>query len=82
MNKGLFWDVNLSELKQDEHSKFIIERVLCYGDQNDFSWLVQTYGSEKIKDIFSSSRNLDSRTVSCFNNVFGLQKELSDWRKL
>ena len=77
MNKNLFWDV--SAVNIDKDYVYIIERVLCYGNQDDFSWLLKNYSLEKIKEVFLSSRNFDPKTTSCFNNFFGLRKESSHW---
>ena len=79
MNESLLWDINA--INPDKDYAYIIERILCYGDHDDFSWLLKNYGLEKIKEVFISGRNFDQKTTSCFNNFFGLQKEALHWRE-
>ena len=73
MNESLFWDANAVDLDKD--SVYIIERILCYGNQDDFSWLLENYSLEKIKEVYISGRNFDPKTISCFNNIFGCEKK-------
>ena len=45
---NLFWDANLSELKMDESRGYIIQRVLEYGQMNDWLLINRYYGLDQI----------------------------------
>ena len=50
---NLFWDANLSELKMDESRGYIIQRVLEYGQMNDWLLINSYYGKAPFyKDCF------------------------------
>ncbi|MFA4998417.1 MAG: hypothetical protein WC514_00085 [Candidatus Paceibacterota bacterium] len=67
---SLFWDVR--DLDPQKHARFIIERILAFGDENDFSWAVGFYGKEKIKECFLKSRSLDRKSTSFWCQYFNL----------
>ena len=45
---NLFWDVDPLQLKMDECPGFIIQRVLEYGQLNDWLLINRYYGLDKI----------------------------------
>lgn len=54
--QSLFWDVDLSFLDSKEHSSYIIERVLDFGDDEDIRWLFSTYPKAVIRETLEHSR--------------------------
>lgn len=59
---SLFWDVK--NLDPRRHARFIIERILAFGDKDDFDWAVDFYGKEKIKKCFLKNKILDKKSLS------------------
>lgn len=70
--KSLFWDVNT--LDPVKNKKFIIERILNYGDEVDFCWAKETYGDKKIKEALLKSRALDKKSLSFWCQYFKLDQ--------
>lgn len=62
--KTLFWDVDTEALNPEKDWYFIIERILEYGDIEDFEWLKKNYPSEKIRYILKTSRVLSKKTLN------------------
>lgn len=58
--KSLFWDV--SQVDDEKNGKFIIERVLNFGNETDFREAAKRYGKEKMADVVMKSRNLDKKS--------------------
>lgn len=50
LQQSLFWDVDIKEIDPDEDSRFIIGRVLDFGDIDDFKAIENYYGKDKIKE--------------------------------
>jgi len=71
--KQLFWDIESVDAQKD--AKFIIERVLVYGDEADFKWAENFYGSDKIKKIIRQSKNLDKKSFNFWRIFFNINKE-------
>lgn len=69
-SKHLFWDVDTAELDINAHSKYIISKVLQYGNYSDWKVLVACYGIENIVKKAQLIRELDKRTAT-FLSVLG-----------
>ena len=70
---SLFWDVK--DLDPRKHARFIIERILAFGDKDDFNWAVNFYGKEEIKKCFLKSKALDKKSLSFWCHYFNLNKK-------
>jgi len=73
--KRYLWDVNTSELSTVNHSKFIIERVLEYGDFDAIRWLTSCYSKEVITKVLKESRKISPKTGSLYALYFDVPKE-------
>jgi hypothetical protein len=73
--KVLLWDVDIKSVSLEQHSKFIIERVLEYGDIAEFNWLKKTYPKDLIIDALSSSRRLSVKSALLFANYYNISKD-------
>lgn len=54
--QSLFWDVDPSTIDPDKHARYIIERVLDFGNDSEARWLYQTYEHPLIADVVEHSR--------------------------
>ena len=68
------WDVKEESLDVNMHSGFVIERVLEYGDTDSFSWILKTYGKEKILDVLKKSKRISPKTGNFYALYFGIPK--------
>ena len=50
-NKSLFWDTDVRKLNPVAHKQYIIERILRFGDWEDYKWLRASYPEEEIKQV-------------------------------
>ena len=64
VKSSLFWNVDINKLDPKEHMLLIIERVLEYGDVEDFWFIRKFYGTKTLKQalpkiyLTPKSRNL------------------------
>lgn len=70
--KSLFWDVAKVDPRKNE--KFIIERILNYGDEEDFRWARESYGDKRVKATVLKSRALDNKSLSFWCQYFNLDQ--------
>ncbi len=68
----LFWDVTVINPQKD--SRFVIERILTFGDNEDFLWASDFYGQATIKEVLKKSRNLDKKSLSFWCQFFNINK--------
>lgn len=73
--KPIFWDTAMQNLDLKKHKKYIIERVLNFGDLEHFSWLLQNYTPEEIIEEVKSNRQIDKRSAVLVANFFDVDKE-------
>lgn len=60
--KQLFWDVVAEKLNKETDWFFIIERILEYGDIEDWSWLKDNFTNKQISEVGRKSRILSPKT--------------------
>jgi len=68
----LFWDADKTRLDIERHAKYIICRVLDYGDSPEVSWLFDTYGEETIRLVIASNPPLHPKTANYWRTRFGM----------
>ena len=87
---SLFWDTKETDPRKNE--RFVIERILAYGDEADLKWALDFYGKEKLKKYVSKTRNLDKKSLSFWRQYFNINplkctrkqsmtKQSAFWRK-
>lgn len=68
--QSLFWDVDPKTIDPKKHAKYIIERVLDFGDDKEVKWLVHYYSPRLIKDVVYHSRVLHDKSKSLWTLVW------------
>lgn len=63
-SKNLFWDVDINDVDIDKYPAFVIERVLVYGQLEDWRKIRSYLGLDSIKKIAVNIRSLDPRSLS------------------
>ena len=58
----LFWDVDPAGIDLKRHSRYIIERVLEFGNLTDVCWLQRHYPTAHIMEVCESSRRLSQKS--------------------
>jgi len=71
-DKSLFWDTE--NLDPQKNEKFIIERILNFGNEEDFHWALEFYGEEKIKKAVLENNAISRKSVFFWCNYFNLDK--------
>lgn len=68
--KIYFWDCDFTELSIEKYPKFIIERILNYGKENEIEWLRSKVDAEFFKNVALTSRRLDRKTANYWTKHF------------
>jgi len=61
---NLFWDADAGELNMEKHASYIIGRVLDYGRWEDWRFIHNYYGLDKIKEISMDIKTLFPESLS------------------
>jgi len=73
--KEYFWDVDFEHLDAEKYSKYIIERILEYGDEKAIRWMAMNFSKERIKRVVCNTRALSSRSAIFWTVVLEIPKE-------
>ncbi len=73
--RSCFWDCDPQSVDPAAHRRFVVERVMEFGDDEAIKWLLSTYSHEDLADVLRGSRQLSAKTVTCWANYLGLQEE-------
>jgi hypothetical protein len=73
--RALFWDTDTATLDLDKHAKQIIARVVERGGLEGWHKLRRHYGDEKLRQVVTSLRTLEPRTVNFLCLMLNLKRE-------
>lgn len=73
--RNYLWDVNLETLSKEKHSKYIIERLLEYGDKEALAWLNENYEENQIVQVLKTSKRISSKTGTFYALYYKIPKE-------
>lgn len=72
---NLFWDADPSQMSMDEHSPYIIQRVLERGQMKDWRLINHYYGLDKIVEECKKMRTLDPVCLSFICTISHTKEE-------
>lgn len=75
MSKHLFWDVDVHEVDLQSHALWLIQRVLEYGEIEDWKIILDYYGLDRIVNACKNMRTLDKKALSFICCLSNTQKE-------
>ncbi len=69
--RSLFWDTSLDNIHIKRNARYIIERVLEFGDMGALNWLQKVYSVQNIIDVLNLSRILTEKSRNFWLIWFG-----------
>jgi hypothetical protein len=75
LSKVLFWDTDYDRIDWDKNVRYVMERVVMYGQIADWNAIRAYYGLERIRAELLQSRDLDPKTLSFLSCIFEIPKE-------
>jgi len=73
--KKYLWDVDSTTLSETKHARFIIERLLEYGDFDSLDWLKKTYSRDQLVNVLKTSNRLSAKSGNFYALLFRVPKE-------
>lgn len=58
----LFWDVDPAKIDLEKNSRYVIERILDFGHDDEARWMWRYYDHSLIRDTVNNSRALRAET--------------------
>ena len=69
--RALFWDVDIERIRVKKHARFIIERILEYGNMDSIYWLQRVFSAQTILDVMGESRKISRKSRNLWEAWFG-----------
>lgn len=73
--KPLFWDADPAALDVYRHRRYIIERILEFGDFREIRWMQETYAADEIVRVLREARGLSPRSAAYWSLVYDVPAE-------
>jgi hypothetical protein len=70
--RTLFWDTSLSKIHIKINARYIIERVLEFGNMDAIEWLQKVYPLQTIIDVLNMSRIITEKSRNFWLIWFGV----------
>jgi len=71
--RSLFWDTSLGNIQIKRHARYIIERVLEFGNMDALEWLQRVYPTQTIIDVLTVSRSISEKSRNFWEIWFGVE---------
>ena len=73
--RSLFWDTDFDRLRAQGHERYIIERVLEYGDVPEVRWMMRCFSREQIAQVLRQSRRLSRKSADFWSFILNVPTE-------
>lgn len=68
--QSLFWDVDPKKIDPKKHARYIIERILDFGNDSEVRWMKKSYSPNIIKKTVHTSRVLHNKTKALWSLLY------------
>ncbi len=58
LRQSLFWDTNLDNIDLQKNARYVIERIMDFGNDEEAKWIWKKYDKSLLKDVVEKSRCL------------------------
>lgn len=60
LRPSLFWDTDVKKLDIQKNAKYIIERIMDFGNEDEARWMRRYYSKSLLSEVVDKSRVLGS----------------------
>ena len=74
--KTLFWDTDINTVDLVKNKRYVIERILMFGDLADYSWLKKIYQPTEIKEVIIRDRSeLNKKSLNFWRFIYNINQQ-------
>lgn len=66
----LFWDVDPKTIDPKKNARYVIERILDFGNDEEVRWMAQYYSRRMIRSVVEKSRVLHDKSKSLWALIY------------
>jgi len=73
--KKYFWDIDFTKFNVETHPKFVIERILEYGNDRAIVWMMKHFKKDEIIAVLTHLRGISPKSANFWAVVFNVSRE-------
>lgn len=73
--KKYFWEVDFSRIDCAQRKKYVLKRILEYGDQRAVKWMLSHFDKKLIKSLLMNCRGLSRKSANFWALIFNVPKK-------
>ena len=74
---SLFWDTDINTIDMVKNKRYVIERILKFGDFDDYIWMCNAYSTGDIKSVILEERvDLDPKSINFWCHIFNIEESI------
>ncbi len=73
--KPYFWDVDFAKLDHKKYSRFVLGRILEYGDKRAISWMQRNFTKGDIAGVLSRLRAVSPKSANFWALIYGIDRK-------
>lgn len=66
----LFWDVDPKTIDPKKHARYIIERILDFGNDKEVRWMAHSYSPRMIRGVVHNSRVIHNKSKALWAALY------------
>ena len=70
LRQSLFWDTDPKKIDLQKNARYVIERIMDLGRDEEVKWMWELYDKTLLKDVAMRSRSLRPRTKTLWTSLF------------
>lgn len=70
-----FWDVDPAKMDVGKHRKYVIARLLEYGDTVAVRWVLKSFSKEELVEVLKQSRVISPKTANFWAMMYDIPRE-------
>ena len=73
--KQYFWDIDFAKLDYRIHPRFVIERILEYGNEKAIRWMKQNFTKDDVAYVLFHLRGVSPKSANFWALIFGIDRK-------
>lgn len=66
LRTSLFWDVNPKTIDLQKHARYVIERILEFGNESEVRWMLNHYSHRQVRRTLDAPRGVLHKKTKTF----------------
>lgn len=67
--QSLFWDTDPTKIDPQKHARYIIERIMDFGDVAEVRWMWKQYPKQLLRSVVQKSRGLHKSSKTLWEKL-------------